>query len=249
MSYRLVLPILLAAGLCPSAPDLPLPRLIAPRNAIISDCDGPLSRVEIDPEVIGYIGPRFERFFIHFDSIQEESRDLAKVFGRIKTGGEIRPFRGTVRRRRKELMEVDSRIEGTLLHNILVFQLTEFRCKSPGKIVGEMSSYSFTFPDGRSTFATVEGVEICGTAVAGNQFLGDWKAIQGKATKIVRWGWRRVPESFGLDCGTTEFAPCQALRDTAWKSYGTWLDCEKRGRQSEASCVAARRTEEWWRPE
>jgi len=216
---------------------------------MISDCDGPLSRVEIDPEVIGYIGPKFERFFIHFDSILEDDREQAKVFGRIKSGGEIRSFKGSVKRTRKELAEVDSRIPGTLLRNTLSFQLTELRCKAPGKITGEMTSYSFKFPDGKSTFATVEGVEICGTAVAGNQFLGKWKASKGKASKIVRWGWRRIPESFGLDCGTTEFAPCKALRDTAWRSYDTWLNCEKQGRESEASCVAARRTEEWWQPD
>ena len=234
----LLLPLCLRA-----APDLPVSRLVQPRSALFADCDGEPRRVPIDPEVVGFSGPRFERFRIHFDSIADRTRDSASAWGRTRFAGSTCDFAGSLRRVSREAGEANSRIPGVLQRNRVRVDLRESNCPHPGRITGELEGFSFVFPEGKVSFATDQGVEICGGESAGNRFRGVWKSLGGKASRRVRWGWRRIPDGEGLDCGPEEFLPCATVEDSSWADYTLARTCAS---DSSAECRAAREREEWW---
>lgn len=235
----------LIPALAPAATDLPLARLLLPRSAQFAGCEGEIRKVPIDPEPIGYSGPRFDRFDIHLDSLDEIDRNRVRAWGKTRFHGSVCSFEGTFQRTHVQVAEANTRIEGIFQRNVVRVDLKETGCPAPGRIDGELVGWSFALPGGKVTFATDLGIEECARGIKGNQFTGTWKALKGKSLRKVRWGWRRPPEAEGLDCGTEEFFPCARVVDSSWSDYTVARNC--RPDDTAAACARARLRESWWK--
>ncbi|MFY7670397.1 hypothetical protein ACOSP6_04865 [Tenacibaculum sp. MEBiC06402] len=196
-------------------------------------------------EPIGYIGEKYQRFFIHFISVIKNPRNNLEyfVYGKTKVKDNICSFQGILK------ITTCTYILETDVPNI-----------KQGSLVGEYAFYEDTKEKGsgllKGKFFTdfiinEKGVLVYDNLMSSadgyqnNQFEGIWISYKSKSSKKCNWGDYRIPDSGDLDVGTAEFAPNPYYHKFGWLNYtNAYLDYSNDQIRKNA---LNREKEHWWK--
>lgn len=192
----------------------------------------------------GFIGENYQRLRLKFLSIEKDpSNSLRYILrGKSKVAENICSFTGefiikdSFYYRALEYPEGDS---GILVGE---YHLKEDSTEShSGVFTGVFATYWYKDSTGIIKYNNRGDVAA---SYCNNQFLGKWNSYSKPQTLVANWGDSRIPQSGGLDVGTSEFGPSRSFIDKGWKSFITLWS----GGSSEEEVKAAAKEErrKWW---
>lgn len=189
--------------------------------------------------MIGYIGNNYQRFYIHFNTIQKskESSKLYLISGKTRVRDNINNFTGEIKllhiygmSKDKEKSNLDEyrmaqAARDTELmsrwrdHRFIVVVQYMFRenpmQKDSGKLSGTAKSYFYL----KNNKILYDDGDIVSDGYANNLFVGTWKSYKTGITRKCNFGNFRIPDATSLDLGTESFAPSDKYLDNGWQRY------------------------------
>lgn len=253
--FTLCLPLLLAVPLAaqhPARPELTLDMLRQKDLSML--WTGPLPEIDREDtttlvwfervEPLGYIGPDFHRFRIHFSSISRSGDDplTYRLAGATCTGDNVCRFRGE--------LHIDS-----LSRRISSGEPDEWGGIYCGWYL--KGHYILLEEPDQSGSGIFEGTHTLGIAVdaEGNVYYdtlmlvadgysnNTWEGTrQSYATcipEVCNWGDYRIPNSDRLDVGCGDFCPADEYLANGWQSYRDAWDSQNTAARDEE-------TRRWW---
>jgi hypothetical protein len=172
-----------------------------------------------DLGILGYIGPNFQRFQIHFISVIKNPNSPSEyfVYGKSKVNQNICEFQGTINlftgRYYKE-SELDTIKQGFLMAAYRFYEKPNQ--KHSGYFEGLVKSEWYITETG---YINYDDLSRVADGYSNNEFVGIWKSYDENITKVCNWAEGRIPYSGSLDVGTGEFFPDKKYLDYGWKVY------------------------------
>jgi hypothetical protein len=171
------------------------------------------------PEPIGYIGENFQRFDIHFLSVDKSTHDprVYLVTGKTRVKGNVCSFSGTMTIVSAELYRGSwdrHYREGSV--TCAVWFNEDSVQKGSGVITGRMET-DFCL-DRRNRFL-YDALDAEADSYSNNQCVGLWRGYRSRITRKCNWGDYRIPESRGLDDGAGVFAPDDKFKRFGWENW------------------------------
>ena len=170
------------------------------------------------PEPLGYIGPNYQRFYIHFTSvIQNPNKRLEYfVYGKSKVKTNICCFQGII-----TIMEAKTyddpdfpgKKQGIVKGNYEFFEDPEQ--KSTGIFKGNFQTNFYINNKGEIKYNDL----MSDDSFHNNQFEGTWTGYKSIEPKKCSWGDFRIPDGEKLDCGVSEFSPRDEYLKYDWGRY------------------------------
>jgi hypothetical protein len=171
------------------------------------------------PEPLGYIGDKYQRFYIHFTSVIQnyENRLEYLVYGKSKVKTNICSFQGFIK-------ILDSKIYDDIdfpnLKQGFINGSYEFYedpdQKETGIFKGKFQTNFYI-----DTFGKVKynDLRLSSDDFHNNQFEGKWISYKSMDSLKCNWGDFRIPDSRELDCGVAEFSPSKKYFSSDWLSF------------------------------
>ncbi|WMN11506.1 hypothetical protein QYS49_38610 [Marivirga salinae] len=170
-------------------------------------------------EPIGFFGDSYQRFYIHFISVVQNTNNPLEyfVFGKTKLKDNISTFQGII-----QIKEIEELIR---------HEYPEF---THGKINGTYSFYEDTKKNGSGKFEGIfhsywlideeneveyDAMMIGADGYSNNMFNGYWISYKTGKEYQCNWGDYRIPESGDLDMGAGEFFPNDQYMNKGWQTY------------------------------
>ena len=178
-------------------------------------------KIEV-PEILGFYDTNFYRVRIHIMSFEKEKNVGYKytLSCKIMNNGEVCTYNGYYLLIEAKLY--DSSIfnfkQGYLVGKIYMKSETKNK-RCCGEIEGNLETYIYI-----DSLNNINYDELLYFADGyyNNQFKGKIKFDREKKYKKFNWGHFRIPESKGLDTGSSEFIPDEKYLNNGWKEY---YDC------------------------
>ena len=188
----------------------------------------------------GYIGPDFQRLFVHIESAKKDTVNSRgyRVVGKTRVKENICSFSGTFTLQKaviQKVFEFPHVLQGAVVGT---FELHEEKNqKGSGTFQGLFITHWFVDSLGQIAYDSLAAVA---DGYSNNLFSGSWRSYKTESEKVCNWGDFRVPYSEDLDVGTGEFAPDMKWAKNGWQTY---IDGYLRGDPS------ARKIEQiqWWK--
>lgn len=176
-------------------------------------------------QLLGYIGNRYKRLHIDFESITRVPgiQDKYSVAGKSVAGKNVITFKGdititSIREYREmhygvdELKNSGIQSEGSLIGK---YKFEEDRHKpNSGVFSGLVTAYWYVDKSGKLRYDDIEASFSDG--YKNNQYVGTWTSYRTGMQKTANWGEYRIPYSGDLDIGASEFYANPKYRDQGW---------------------------------
>ena len=218
--------------------------IITADSIIVEDRENTKEKI-VKAEPIGFIGHDYQRFYIHFISVIQNTNNPYEyfVYGKTKVKETIRPFQGTIVVKKANIKKDDDFFPNYQLGYATceVNFYEDKKLTSTGFIKGEMTIGYVIDPKNNFRY---NALYFYSDGFSNNQFKGTWTSYKTNSSKKCNFGDYRIPESGNLDIGAGEFSPDPKYFDKGWKHYiltqfgETEIDVEI-GRKKEK--------EKWWR--
>lgn len=198
----------------------------------------------IRPEPIGYIGNDYQRFYIHFMSVEKNIKQPLEylISGKTKVKNNICDFHGVINISQMQWQEPmeefgDLNVRQGLITGTYTFREEE-KQTGTGVFSGSFST-CFFINDKRKPY--YDAIMIDADGFCNNQFEGIWRSYKTSYEKRCNWGDFRIPQSKDLDIGAGEFIPDEKYHSFGWENYEYLFDNSAEGEK-------AREAEEikWW---
>jgi len=177
------------------------------------------------PEFLGYIGPNYQKFDIHFSSVVQDTSNRLKYFvnGKARVDKVIKTIRGNLiiyeaRRFKKGIdtlfgMNLDTTLETGYIKGQYYFD-EYLKSKLIGVLKGLFTTYIYLDKNN-----LVHYYFWPGDSFYNNQFEGLEELCKDTMKIKCNWGDYRIPDSKGLDCGASEFIPIDKYIKYGWAHY------------------------------
>jgi len=197
------------------------------------------------PEPLGYIGNNYQRFYIHFISVQKDKADpyTYNVKGKTRVKDNICSFTGTFHIDSVEL-NPDSNVGDSFRRatfDISVVLKEDTGCPHSGTITASLET-DWVFYKKKPYYDNLYGVA---DGYCNNQATGQWKSYDGRLTKKCNWGDERMPDSKELDDGAGDVGIDEKYIQYGWQNFCNAYN----GGTTEAIRIKALAEEEreWWK--
>lgn len=174
-------------------------------------------------EPIGYRGPNFQRFYIHYDNVKHQGNGDYLVNGHTRCRDTIRYFSGHIvldsatTYKDWEFSELAEE-EGTIFAHYVFNEDTN--CTGAGILSGR-ASFDYVRRHGRYYYDAFWAVA---DGYCNNQYEGTWTSYDLKQKEKCNWGDFRIPDSQALDTGCGMFIPDEKFTDFGWKQLLLYLN-------------------------
>ena len=198
------------------------------------------------PEPLGFIGPNYQRFYLHYTAVRQDAANpyLYHVAGKTRVKNNVCGFTGTItvlRARRYLRNETDypQYQRGEVSCRV---ELAEDRQQpGSGTLRGELVSYWYR--DGRGKLR-YDVLEAGSDGFCNNLCTATWTSYATGQRKACHWGDFRIPESGPLDIGAGELLPDPKYKANGWQTYEGAFIVESTTPQERAAQAEERR--KWW---
>ncbi len=171
-------------------------------------------------EPIGFIGEDYQRFYIHYTSVERDSVNPSKyhVTGKTKVKNNVCDFEGLLNiTQTKNYTEPEIPnwyYEGSIKGNYIFRE--DKNQYGTGVFKGEFESFFWIDSSGLLKYNTLW---LVADGYTNNQFEGVWQSYRSGKVKKCNWGDCRIPDSKKLDDGAGEFCPNEKYIKNGWENY------------------------------
>ena len=173
------------------------------------------------PDPIGFIGPNYQRFYIHYTSIQKDVANpyVYRVAGKTRVKTNICPFTGTITVTKARLYKAPNAEfpqfrEGELTCQVALAE--DRRQPGSGTIRGELVTYFYVDKQGQPQYNLLE---LFADGYSNNECTGTWTSYASSQTKTCNWGDFYIPNAGPLRFSDTEFQIAPKYRANGWQTY------------------------------
>jgi hypothetical protein len=218
--------------------------LLTADSILIEDREGG-KEMSKSSEPLGYVGEDYQRFQIHFISVEKSKTNpyVYSLYGKTKVKDNICAFKGTLRiieAREFRASDMPTYKQGFAMCEVNLYE--DSTLSSSGLIRGKLKSEFLIDNKGRFRY---DALNFSADGFFNNQFVGTWTSYRTGTSKKCNWGDYRIPESGDLDIGVGEFSIDEKFVNNGWQNYKlAW------GTSPETSEVEKARQmekEEWWK--
>lgn len=173
------------------------------------------------PDPIGFIGPNYQRFYIHYTSVQRDAANpcVYHMAGKTRVKTNVCPFTGTITVLKARLYKEPNTFfpqyrEGELTCRVA---LTEDR-RQPGSgtIRGTLTTSFYLDKQGQPQYNLLG---IYADLFSNNECTATWTSYASHQTKTCNWGDFFIPQAGPLNVGLTEFQIAPKYRANGWQTY------------------------------
>ena len=199
---------------------------------------------------LGYIGNDFQRFYIHFNTVEKNNSNPLKyqITGKTRVKENICSFDGVLNITNVVILpELYCDGENYLFQQGYLEGSYEFRENKDeygaGVLKGTFRTNFYIDNEGKMLYDGLN--QNHSDPFNNNQFTGTWTGYKTGAVKKCNWGDYRIPDSKGLNSGAAEFHPLNASEKNGWAnyvkaSYSNYNNAEREKAWAEES-------RQWWR--
>jgi hypothetical protein len=137
--------------------------LFAPQYIIGNSCESDtLDKFKIDrSDLLGYIGPNFQRYSIYIDSVKQTSSNRYSIYCRVKRFSKICDLTLEATEALRNSKKYKFKPHGIDIHVTLDIHGIESNCDDSGEIHGKAEWYLFKPENGTPFFSSNFGIETC----------------------------------------------------------------------------------------
>jgi hypothetical protein len=196
-------------------------------------------------EPLGYIGENYQRFQIHFVSVEKSKANpyIYSVYGKTKVKENMCTFKGTLRpieARTFRNGDIPTYKQGFVTCEVILHE--DSTQSASGLIRGKLTSEFLIDNEGRFRY---DALNFSADGFSNNQFIGTWTSYKTGVSKKCNWGDYRIPESGDLDIGAGEFSIDEKFVNNGWQNYKlAWGTSPE---TSEVKQARQKEKEEWWK--
>lgn len=173
------------------------------------------------PDPIGFIGPDYQRFYLHYASIRKDAANpyAYRVAGKTRVKNNICAFTGTITVVKARLYKAPNAEyaqfrEGELTCRV---ELAEARNQpGSGTIRGTLTTYFYLDAQQRPQYNLLE---MFADGFSNNECRGTWTSYATGQSKKCNWGDFFIPDPGPLRFSDTEFQIAQRYRANGWQTY------------------------------
>ena len=197
------------------------------------------------PEPLGYIGADYQRFYLHYTSVQPVAATPGtyRVAGKTRVKNNVCAFTGTItvvkaRRYTAPNAEYPQFREGELTCRVALDE--DRRQAGSGTLRGTMTTYFYLDQQGQPRYNTLEMMD----GFSNNECVATWTSYATNQSKPCHWGDFRIPQAGKLNTSVSEFAVAQPYVAHGWQTYMAAQD----GMPDTPAARQARAEEkrQWW---
>ena len=171
------------------------------------------------PEILGFIGDDYQRFFIHFVSVIQNLTNPFEylVYGKTKVKETICSFQGTItiiQARIYKSGDIPTYKEGFATCDVVLYE--DKKQSWTGFIKGKLKSEFLIDNKGQFRY---DALMLVAVGFSNNQFVGSWTSYKNIESKKCNWGDYRIPECGDLDIEAGEFNVNEKYVKNGWLSY------------------------------
>lgn len=203
---------------------------------------------------LGYIGNKYQRLYMHFDTIYKDKKDASRyiVNGVSRVRQNLCRFSGYIK---IDSVVVDNREDSyrsgdDLTPRFTAYAKYEFKedaaQKGSGVFSGKFWSAIYLY---KNIAVRYDDLEWGADSYCNNQFEGTWTSYRTKAKKKANFGDYRIPDSSGLDSGASEFCPCKGEGWDTYRNQYSWQEQEREISDDLVQIATAEEQREWWKGE
>lgn len=196
-------------------------------------------------EPLGYRGPIFQRFYIHYDTVQHQGNGDYLVKGRTRYRDTIRYFSGHIvldsvtTYKDWEFPELAEE-EGDIFAHYVFKE--DPNCAGAGILSGR-ATFGYAKRHGRFYYDAFWAIA---DGYCNNQYEGTWTSYDLKHKEKCNWGDFRIPDSKAFDTGAAEFYPYEKYVEFGWELYNELLYADWGTPQYDSLQKLNDTDETWW---
>lgn len=196
-------------------------------------------------EILGFIGNNYQRFYIHFTTVNKNTKipNQYIVKGKTKINNIIHIFNGTItltNARVYKNKEAANYTQG-FTHSKIVITTFNNNAKT-GEIIGNLKTNFLIDKKGSIRY---DALMFAADGFCNNQFTGSFKNCKTKTIEKCNWGEFRIPDCGDLDIGAGEFIINPKYIKYGWENYYlAWLtNSDTPGKLK----TKQKEAEKWWK--
>ena len=212
------------------------------------------------PEILGFIGDDYQRFYIHFISVIQNPENPYEYFayGKTKVKENICEFQGIIKiiLSEYEIYDMSEIHEDSEIYERLynlkrgfvdceVILYEDQKHVHSGFFSGKLKSY-FCIDTVTGVFR-YDDVESYSDSFANNQFTGNWTNYKTNISKKCNWGNFRIPDSGDLDIGAGYFYVDSEYQKNGWENYILLWSGDYQEDSPEIQKALQKENEKWWK--
>lgn len=199
------------------------------------------------PDPIGFIGPNYQRFYLHYTRIQQDAAQpyVYRVAGKTRVKTTICAFTGTITVLKARLykapnLEFPQFREGELTCRVDLAE--DRRQPGSGTIRGTLTTFFYVDKQGQPQYNLLE---IFADGYSNNECTGTWTSYASGQSKTCNWGDFYIPNAGPLRFSDTEFQIAPKYRANGWQTY---QQVKAGGEDDPATKKAlAEENRQWWK--
>lgn len=176
------------------------------------------------PDPLGFIGPDYQRFYLHYTSMRPDAAKpyVYRVSGKTRVKNTICTFAGTITVVKARLYKAPSAEYPRLREGEITcrVELAEDR-RQPGSgtIRGTLTTYFYLDNLDKQKQPRYNTLNAQADSWANNQCVATWASYATGQRKACHWGDFRIPQAGPLDIGAGEFSVGPAYVSHGWQTY------------------------------
>lgn len=176
----------------------------------------------IKPEPIGYIGNKYQRFYIHFSSVKKGENNQYVIEGKTRVKNNVCNFNGVIDIKESRVGNIEWIIDSLEYYNTGIikgtYSLKEDSTQVHSGILN--GNFELCFYIDKSNNIRYNALNLgVSDGFYNNQFNGTWISYDNKISLKCCWGDFRIPDSENLDIGAGEFSPSEMYIKNGWQNY------------------------------
>ncbi len=205
---------------------------------------------------LGYIGNKYQRLYMHFDTIYKDKKDASRyiVNGVSRVRQNLCRFSGYIKIDSVGADNGEDSYRVSLGTNENTSRFTayakyEFKEDAAQKGSGVFSGKFWSAIYLYKNTVHYDDLKFGADGYCNNQFEGTWTSYRTKAKKKANFGDFRIPDSSDLDSGASEFCPCKGEGWDTYRNQYSWQEQEREISDDLVQIATAEEQREWWKGE